>query len=51
MAAAALAAAGPLCLVVMALSVIAIKVRCGACRAHPRWAWVGATTLTPVEGE
>jgi hypothetical protein len=51
MAAAALAAASPVCLVGMAMSVIAIRLRCGSCRARPRWAWVRAATLARVEGE
>jgi hypothetical protein len=40
MAAAALAAGGPLGLLLLARSTIAVRERCGGCRAHRRWAWV-----------
>ena len=40
MTAAALAAGGPLGLLLLARSTIAVRDRCGGCRAHRRWAWV-----------
>lgn len=46
---AVLAAGAPAGLVLLATTVIAVRTRCGGCRARARWAWVGR--LVPVEGE
>jgi hypothetical protein len=47
MAAAALAAALPVGLVLLATSTIAVRRRCGGCRAHRRWARVAAAPPRP----
>jgi hypothetical protein len=51
MAAAALAAGAPVGLLLLAASTIAVRERCGGCRARRRWAWVGAARIGAVEGE
>jgi hypothetical protein len=51
MAAAALAAGAPVGLVLLAVSTIAVRERCGGCRAHRRWGWLRAARLAGVEGE
>jgi len=49
--AAALAAGAPIALVLLAASTLAVRIRCGGCRAHRRWGWLRTGTLVQVEGE
>ncbi len=51
MAAVALTAGAPVVLLLLASTTIAVRERCGGCRARRRWAWVRAARMTGVEGE
>jgi hypothetical protein len=47
----ALVSAAPAALIALAASTIAVRERCGGCRARRRWVFARAGRLLPVEGE